>query len=95
MAIGTTKKDPNSTRKYTVDWTRFLAKCAEVAQDISASDWTVPTGLELIDEDFTSKKTVIWLRGGTLGARYDVINRITAGDGQIQDATIEVIIEEQ
>lgn len=95
MAIGTTHKDPNSTRKYTIDWTKWLSKCAEVAQDISASSWIVPDGLELLDESFSAKKTVIWLRGGTIGAHYDVVNHITAADGQTEDSTLEIIIKQK
>lgn len=93
MAIGTIYKDPNSTRKYTIDWTRFLSKCAEIPPDISTSTWEVPAGLEKVDESHTTKKTVIWVRGGTIGARYDVVNRITTSDNQIEDSTLEFIIQ--
>lgn len=95
MAIGTIRKDPNSTRKYTINWSRFLAKCSETPQTIADSDWLVPDGLEKADESKTDTKTVIWLKGGTLGAHYLLVNRITTSDDQIEDATLDVIIEER
>ncbi len=92
MAVGTTRKDPDSKRKYTIDWTRWL-RSQVVGEFISASNWIVPTGLTKVDESFTTEKTTIWLTGGTLGANYDVVNRITTNVGQIEDATLEIIVE--
>jgi hypothetical protein len=94
MAVGTRYKDPDSKRKYTIDWTRWLASQSP-GEVISNSVWVVPTGLTQLDAGATSYKTTIWLTSGTDGARYDVINRITTSAGQIQDATIEIIMAHQ
>jgi hypothetical protein len=92
MPIGTRYKDPESTRKYTIDWTRWLASQTP-GEVIAESDWLVPEGLTLLDEQAETHKTIIWLSGGTLGATYSVINRVITSVGQIQDATIELIME--
>ena len=94
MAIATRKKDPNAKRKYSINWTRWLAS-QSVDEVIDDSEWIVPSGLNKIDEGFTSKITTIWLTGGTEGATYTVVNRITTSVGQIQDASFELFVEQQ
>lgn len=94
MAVGTTRKDPNSTRKYTIKWARWLLSQSE-GEVLDGSEWLVPDGLNLVQEAFDTTNTVVWLSGGTLGATYEVVNRVTTNIGQIQDATIEVIMEHQ
>ena len=94
MAIGTTRKDPNATRKYTVSWERWLENLSDEGQTIQESTWIVPEGVEKLDDSHTEDKTIIWLKGGTPGARYNIVNRITTDDGQIEDATLELIIKQ-
>lgn len=92
MPIGTRYKDPDSTRKYTIDWTPWL-RSQTPGEVITESEWIVPEGLTLNDEGFENFKTVVWLSSGTVGATYTVVNRVTTSVGQIQDASIELIME--
>jgi hypothetical protein len=92
MPIGTRYKDPDATRRYTIDWTRWLASQSP-GEVISESDWLVPDGLLMQDHGHEPYKTIVWLSGGTLGATYSVINRVITSVGQVQDATIELIME--
>ncbi len=94
MAIATRKKDPNSTRKFTIKWARWLLSQGS-GEVIANSEWIVPEGLNKLSEGFDTVSATIWISGGTDGAIYRVINRITTDDGQIQDATLEIIIKEQ
>jgi hypothetical protein len=94
MPIGTRYKDPDAKRKYTINWTKWLASQDE-GETIEESDWIVPDGLTNIDESFDDYNAMIWISGGTLGATYNVINRIITSTGQIQDATIELIMQHQ
>jgi hypothetical protein len=92
MPIGTRYKDPDATRRYTIDWTRWLASQAP-NETLAESDWIIPDGLTMNDHNHEPYKTIVWISGGTLGATYSVINRIITSDGQVQDATIELIME--
>lgn len=94
MAAFSCKKDPNALRKYTISWSRWLASQSD-GEQLDGSEWIVPEGLTLVQEAFDTTKVVLWLSGGTLGATYQVVNRITTNIGQIEDATIEIFMEEK
>ena len=57
-----TKKDPNSIEDFALDWS------ARAASDtISASTWTVSTGLTVVADSYTDTTTTVRLSGGVVG----------------------------
>lgn len=83
-------KDPHSVVDYRVDWSRWLP----AGDTILVSDWTIPTGIAMETETNTDTSTTIWLSGGTAGAAYLLINRITTAGGRTQDKTITIRVKE-
>jgi hypothetical protein len=82
-------KDPDERLDYNIDWSPRLS-----APDvISASEWFVPDGLVVEDEDMSSSSTTIWLSSGVLAEAYDVLNRINTVDGRIMDQTVTLKIK--
>ena len=83
-------KDPDATLDYEVDWTDWLN-----GDTITASAFTVPTGITLVTQLRTDSKAVVWLSGGTVGSKYDVVNRITTAGGRTDDRTIRIVIQQK
>lgn len=83
-------KDPDATLDYEVDWTDWLN-----GDTITASAFTVPTGITLATQLHTDSKAVVWLSGGTVGSKYDVVNRITTAGGRTDDRTIRIVIQQK
>lgn len=90
MNIGTYTKEPTSVADFPVDWAPWLG-----VRTITASDWTVETGITIDDEDSTSTTTTVRLSGGTWGATYIATNRITASDGEEEERTITIKIQQE
>ena len=84
-------KDPDATLDYTVDWSDWL----DPNDTISASAWSVPSGLTQVSASYTPTSATIWLSGGTAGQRYDVRNRITTAAGRIDDRTVRFNVQER
>ncbi len=84
-------KDPNALLDYTVDWATWLD-----TDTISASSWTVPSGLTQASPAPSNDSTTatIWLSGGAAGSWYAVTNRITTAAGRINDASIFIHVQE-
>jgi hypothetical protein len=83
-------KDPSANKDYWVDWAPFLA-----GDTIQTSVWTVPTGLTKGVDSKTDTTTTVWLSGGTLGANYVVVNRVTTAAGRIEDKSLYFYIRDQ
>lgn len=85
-------KDPDAKLPFTVDWTAWLAAEQDTASGVV---WLVPTGLteeSTPAPSLTDGKATVWLSGGTLGADYDVVCRLTTTGGRIDDRTLRVQI---
>jgi hypothetical protein len=78
-------KDPGSKLDYQIDWSLWLE-----SDTIAASEWTLPAGLQDYGDSFTDATATQWLAGGTVGAVYSIVNRITTAGGRIAERTIEV-----
>lgn len=76
-------KDPDEVLDYVRDWSADLG-----ADTIATSVWTVPDGLTKDSDTNTTTTATIWLSGGTLGANYEVLNRITTAGGRTFDKTL-------
>lgn len=86
-------KDPDSTLDYGIDWGPWLEP---VSDTITASTWTAESGIEIVDDaEFTTTRTVVWLRGGTAGETYTVTNQVTTAGGRIVDRSIKIKVREK
>lgn len=81
-------KDPDEVLDYRVDWSDRLD-----SDTIVTSTWIVPAGITNEDEEQTTTTTTIWLSGGTLNAKYSLVNRITTAGGRTMDQTITLKIK--
>ena len=84
-------KDPDATLDYTVDWSDWL----DPNDTISASAWSVPSGLTQVSASYTTTSATIWLSGGTAGSRYAVVNRISTAAGRTEDRSFVVVCQER
>lgn len=83
-------KDPGDRTDYVIDWAPWLND-----DTITASAWTVPTGITQYAVDSDTATTTIWLTGGTHGNEYSVVNQITTDGGRIKQQSLKIIVREQ
>lgn len=84
-------KDPDAIVKYRNDWRKHGAVPATV--DITASTFTVPTGLTLVTDSYDGGDTYYTLSGGTLWTTYEVVNHVTLDNGEELDWTVYIHIK--
>lgn len=83
-------KDPDELLDYNIDWTPRLTS----PDTIVTSEWIVPDGLVTENEGVDpSGSTTIWLSGGTLDDKYEVLNRVHTFEGRIMDQTVTLTIK--
>ena len=100
MVERTFRKDPNAEKPYGFDWydTSDADKppYLESGETITASTWTVPSGITKVSDSFTDTTTTIRLSGGTEGESYIITNTIeTSGgpaSGRDDERSFEIII---
>jgi hypothetical protein len=95
-------KDPNAILDYRFDWkaatngngtSDYLAASEIITgHTIVAADGITVQSSALVD---TATAVVVWLSGGSVGARYSVTCRVTTSAGRTDDRTIYVIVGEQ
>lgn len=89
--VGTIQfKDPDNRKRFPWNWAAWLGQ-----DTIVASEFIVPDGLAAVDEDFTTTTAEVWLTGGTLGADYEVTNRITTAAGATEDRTMTIKVRKR
>lgn len=81
-------KDPAAVLDYTVDWSAWLG-----TDTISASTWTVPTGITKVTDNYTPTTATAWFSGGTLGKSYAIVHRVTTLGGRTDERTITLFLE--
>jgi hypothetical protein len=84
-------KDPQAVLKYTVSWVDWLA----TSETISTSSFTVPAGLTKDAESNTTTTGTVTLSGGTVGTTYRVVHQITTNQGQTDQRSIDIRVEER
>lgn len=87
----TIRKDPDAKLDFGFDWSSWLA----TGETITASAWTVPTGITEESKSFSSTATLIWLSGGTAGASYTLQNQITTSASRIDERSFVVMVAER
>lgn len=70
-------KDPDDEKDYMALW---AAQLDPFDDTIASSTWVVPDGIVKFDESFGPTWATIWLRGGTLGSDYEIVNRIVTNN---------------
>lgn len=89
-AQATVPKDPSDVADYTMDWANFLG-----AATISASAFTVQTGITKVQESNTTTTAKVRLSGGTVGGQYTVTCQVTLSTGEVFQRSFEVLVEER
>lgn len=80
-------KDPDEVLDYLVDWTARL----DLAENISTSAFTVVSGDVVIQTmSFTTKKSTVWLTGGTSGISCVLRCLITTTAGRTYDEAVRL-----
>lgn len=88
MALTWPTKDPDEVLDYNIDWSDRL-----VGDTIATSTWIVPTGIVADSQAKAATTTTLWLSSGTLGAKYDILNRIVTVEGRTMDQTVTMKIK--
>jgi hypothetical protein len=92
MIYAIVTKDKDATKAFDIDWSDELLP----GDSITASAWTVPAALtEAYSSTYQTDYTTVWLSGGTVGEKYECVNRITTAYGERDDRTLVVEIVEQ
>ena len=84
-------KDPDSVLDYQFDWSLWL----EAGDEIDTSTWAVPAGITKDSDVNTIDTTTIWLSGGTLHEKYEIVNRIVTAGGRTDERTITMRIKQK
>jgi len=86
-------KDPGSSLDHAVDWDSFYL----AGRIIAASSWQVEPagGLVLTAPRLEGGRTAITLSGGQAGQICRVVNRITLSDGNSDERTLVVRVEDR
>lgn len=83
-------KDPDAVLDYQIDWSTWLG-----TDTISASAWTVATGLTKDSSTNTTTTATVWLSGGTVDTSYTVTNKIVTAGGRTDERTITIVVRER
>jgi hypothetical protein len=81
------EKRPGEILDYEEDWETWLK-----GDTISASNWTVPSGITKASDSHTTTKGIIWLTGGTVPDIYPCVNTIQTVGGRTAVRTINIIM---
>lgn len=87
----TFRKDPDAVLDYGFDWSDWL----QTGEVISASTWTVDTGITEDSDEMSTSITKIWLSGGTVGETYTISNKIVTDQNRTDERSFEIFVEER
>lgn len=79
-------QDPDSTLDYPFEWAPFLE-----GDTIATSVFLLPDGLTQVSTAIDGSITTVFLSGAQCGRIYRCTNRVTTGDGRIEDKTIRIL----
>lgn len=85
-------KDPDEVLPYSLDWRPRLGD----ATLLVASWWEIPLelnpdmSLQQFASEFTPTHSTVWLRYGTEGMRYTLLNRVQTDTGWTMDQSIRL-----
>lgn len=89
-------KDPGARVDHGVDWgVAYL----DGQQLLTGSSWSVtpdePGGVAVDGHGFDPERTTVTLSGGREGVTYRVTNRVTLSDGQIDERSLTIRVEQR
>jgi hypothetical protein len=88
-------KDPDSRVDYLVDW----GAAHLGANSITASQWSVhpqhDAGLAVVAHRHDARTTTVSLEGGRAGMVYDVTNRVSLSNGELDERSLSVRVEQR
>lgn len=89
-------KDPGAGIDFAFDWSAAYPD----GQAVMASGWTVAPdvdegGLSIAAMAHDLTRTTVTLEGGIAGHVYRVTNRVTMSDGQIDERSVTMRVEER
>lgn len=83
-------KDPSAVLDYEVDWTAWLA----ASETITSHTVTAPAGITVDSSSLAGAVVTVWLSGGTVWERYDVVCHIVTNQGREDDRTLRVAVQD-
>ena len=86
-------KDPDETKRYTLDFTRHLV----AGDSLATATWSAaPSGLTLGTSSISGNKATVWISAGSAATRtYSVQCRATTADGETLDWTETLFVTER
>ena len=88
-------KDPATRIEYEFDWSAAYPE----GPAVTASEWSVEPdevgGANIAASAHDASQSSVTLTGGIAGRVYRVINRVTLSDGQIDERSMSVRVEER
>lgn len=87
-------KDPGARIDHAIDWSAYLA-----GQSVIASLWEVSPveagGLLVEASAYEPQRSSARLSGGIVGHVYRLTNRVTLSDGQLDERSVTIRVEER
>lgn len=87
-------KDPQARIDHEIDWSAYLA-----AQTLVASSWAVEPaeagGLTVAESAFEDRRSSARLSGGVVGRLYRLTNHVILSDGQADERSVTIRVEER
>lgn len=88
-------KDPDTRLDYAFDW----ATAYPEGQAVTGSTWSVTPqddgGVSVLAGAHDLQRTTVTLEGGISGRVYRVSNRVTLSDGQVDERSMTIRVEER
>lgn len=81
------EKVPADNLDYSIDWSDYLT----TGESIASSSWSTSDGALMIGQTAQANTvTTVWLNGGLVGRRFEVVNAISTSFGRTIERTFEV-----
>ena len=88
-------KDPDARVDYAIDWSDATSAGTAIAD----SQWSVapvePDGVTIEAHGFELVRATVTLSGGIAGHVYRIANRITLADGNIDERSLVIRVEQR
>lgn len=87
--IGKVTKDPDDTKKFTVNWAPYLRTGATVS---TSSSPNTPAGITVSATTNDTTTVTHTVTGGRVGQEYVLTSRITTSDGEQLDLDFTIVV---
>ena len=96
MATQWGAKEPQGIRDYGINWFERLGGIAiiESTWKLNGVEWVI-TELEKIDSTFTDTTTTVRVGGGTVGSDYLLTNHVKLANGEEDEQSAKLKIQER